>query len=765
MSASAERFPDLSDPRLFAHSIEGVAESEWEPLARHLGEVAGLAGAMGAAFGWGGVAELAGRWHDLGKASAEFQHYLRASRVAGERHRGPDHSSAGARALRDALPFPLGGLLAAAIAGHHAGLADGADLRRRLDAALPGAARPPSLAELKLPAKYRWLSAPRGFSHSFLTRMIFSCLADADFLATEAFYAHARGEEVERGGGATLEALRARLEAHLAGLHSPAAPEVNALRARVLAEARRRSALPPGLFTLTVPTGGGKTLASLAFALDHACRHGVRRVVYVIPFTSIVEQTADVFRAALGTSADVLEHHSGFDWEHGLPAADPGADPGARDALAKLRRAAENWDVPIVVTTAVQFYESLFAHRTARCRKLHNLAGSVIVLDEAQTLPLPVLRPCLAALRELAANYRASVVLCTATQPALRVQDGFEGGLDIGAERELAPDPPALYRALRRVRVEVRPGKVADAELAARFAGQPQMLAIVGSRAHAQALFAAIREQPGAAHLSTLMCARHRREVLAMARARLAAGEPVRIVSTSLIEAGVDISFPEVWRAVSGLDSIAQAAGRCNRNGLLAEGRVVVFEPAEARVPHALEQFWQATREVLRHHAGDLLAPEAITAYFQALYAQRETGNPTALDATPVEDQPGVLPALARHAKSGDFPFRTIGEAFRLIDQEMPPVLVPYGDEAKGLLAALTAAERPTGRLMRALQPYVVTIPHGLRDRWLAQGVLRAAHPAAGEALLRLEDLALYDEATGLRIDTPEWRGAENNAW
>ncbi len=774
MRASVESPPDSAAPQFFAHSLANLPESEWEPLASHLGDVADLAGAMATAFGWTRLAEAVGRRHDLGKATLGFQDYLRAASVGGERHRGPDHSTAGARAARAACPGPLGGLMAAAIAGHHAGLANGDELRRRLDPARSvesagswGRTLPPwpAPAELLPGAGYHPLPEPRGFSRAFLTRMIFSCLVDADFLATEAFYARARGERVERGGGTSLETLRARLDSHLAGLHGKAAPEVNALRARVLAGVRSRSALPPGLFTLTVPTGGGKTLASLAFALDHARRHGLRRVIYVIPFTSIVEQTASVFRDALDTRTDVLEHHSGFDWERGLPADDPRADPGARDALAKLRRAAENWDAPIVVTTAVQFYESLFAHRPSRCRKLHNLAGSVIVLDEAQTLPLPVLRPCLAALRELAANYRARVGLCTATLPALRVQDGFAAGLEIDDTRELAPDPPALYRALRRVRVEVRPGKVTDAELAARFAEQPQMLAIVGNRAHAQALFAAIRTQPGAVHLSTLMCGRHRRKALAEARARLEGGRPVRIVSTSLIEAGVDISFPEVWRAVGGLDSIAQAAGRCNRNGLLAEGRVVVFEPAEAKVPHALEQFWQATRVVLRHHAGDLLAPEAITAYFQTLYGQRETGNPAALDATLIEDQPGVLPALARHAKDDAFPFRDIGETFRLIDQEMPPVLVPYDEEAERLLAALAAAERPTGRLIRALQPYVVTIPRGLHDRWLAQGVLRAAHPAAGEALLRLEDRALYDEAVGLRIDAPEWRGAENNAW
>lgn len=770
MKASLERPSNSVSTKFYAHSLEGAPEAKWEPLADHLAEVARRAGAMAEAFGWARVAEAAGGRHDLGKATAAFQAYLRTSSPAGERHRGPDHSTAGARAAQLALPGQLGDLLAAIIAGHHAGLGDGGELTRRLDPAHHiepvGAWGEETLSAWPLPVDlappfwFRPQHDLRGFSLAFLTRMLLSCLADADFLATEAFYARAKGEAVERDGYAPLEILHARLEQHLAGLRTEAALEVNALRARVLAEARRRAALAPGLFTLTVPTGGGKTLASLAFALEHARRHGLRRVVYIIPFTSIVEQTAAVFRDALGTTTDVLEHHSGFDWERG-----PAGDDEGRSGLAKLRKAAENWEAPVVVTTAVQFYESLFAHRTSRCRKLHNLARSVIVLDEAQTLPLPVLRPCLAALRELAANYRVSVVLCTATQPALRVMDGFSGGLEIGDERELAPDPPALYRALRRVRVEVRPSPLPDAELAARFAGQGQMLAIVNSRAHARALFEVIHGLPGATHLSTLMCGRHRRAVLAGLCMRLAVGAPARVVSTSLIEAGVDISFPEVWRAACGLDSIAQAAGRCNRHGLLAEGRVVVFEPAEAKPPHVLEQFWQAARPVLRRHANDPLQPEAITAYFQTLYRQRETPGHSALDAIVIEDQPGVLPALARHARHGDFPFRSIGEAFRLITEDMPPVIVPYDEDARGILAALAAAERPVARLVRALQPYVVTIPRHLRDRWLAQGVLRRAHPAAGEALLRLEDTSLYDEATGLRIDDPDMRAAESNVW
>jgi len=341
---------------------------------------------------------------------------------------------------------------------------------------------------------------------------------------------------------------------------------LNALRSEIRAHAVAKASLSPGPFTLTVPTGGGKTLTSLSFALEHAVRHGLRHVVYVIPYTSIIEQTAAVFRQALNTQEGVLEHHASFDWEGAGRSMRESAS--GDEALARLRRAAENWDAPLVVTTAVQFFESLFAARTSRCRKLHNLARSVIVLDEAQSLPLRLLNPCLAALDELGRSYGTSVVLCTATQPAVRrVKDGFAAGLDLPAERELAPDPPAFYARLRRQRIERAPGPIEDEAIAARFAERQQMLCIVNSRRHAWELFRLIGGQEGAVHLSTYMCPRHRSLLLEMIKARLRDGAPVRLVATSLVEAGVDFSFPEVWRAEAGLDSVAQAAGRCNREG------------------------------------------------------------------------------------------------------------------------------------------------------------------------------------------------------
>jgi len=388
----------------------------------------------------------------------------------------------------------------------------------------------------------------------------------------------------------------------------------------------------------------------------------------------------------------------------------------------------------------------------------------VIVLDEAQTLPIPLLRPCMAALQELTANYNASVVLCTATQPALRRQDGFNRGFDLDDSRELAPDPKGLYARLKRVRVEHLADPVPDVVIAARFTEQLQMLCIVNSRAHARALFEVIREQPGAVHLTTLMCPRHRRIELAKMRERLKRKEPVRLVSTSLIEAGVDIDFPEVWRAAAGLDSIAQAAGRCNREGGAVLGRAVVFEPAEAKPPAALKVFWQAARPVLDHH-DDPLTLDAISDYFRELYWQK---GETAFDMACVDGRPGILSAIAERAPDASFTFSSIAAAFRMIDDIMEPVVVPWradinDDDAEQVLHRIAAMDRPLARDLRRLQQYTVPIPPKARQAWLAAGVLRPVHPALGDALLCFSDLAHYDRSTGVRLDEPTLRSAELN--
>lgn len=762
---------------MFAHSLEGALEEFWEPLAHHLVAVGDTAARFAAPFGWAGLAEAAGKLHDIGKCSTAYQAYIRAQRMDGRR--GPDHSTAGAREAARLYPA-YAKLLSFVIAGHHAGLADGAGLERRMTLQYPiepyvgweqQTGDLPPASSLAPSLKGGGISRHAGFSQAFLTRMLFSCLVDADFLETEKFYARATGKSLERGEFTPIAELRSRLRRHMALVTSRSvASEMNLLRSRVLEHAVSKAETPPGFFTLTVPTGGGKTLASLSFALEHAMQHGLQRLVYVIPFTSIIEQTASVFREALGDTDDILEHHSSFDWE---PPDGNDSEGEGCNGLKKLQRAAENWDAPVVVTTAVQFFESLYAKRTSRCRKLHNLSRAVVVLDEAQTLPLPLLAPCLAALDELRRNYGASIVLCTATQPALRMHDRSLPEnlcLDIPLERELAPDPPSLYRALKRVQVEVRPGETDDAEIVARFEAQQQMLCIVNSRGHARTLFDAMRGLPGAAHLTTLMCPLHRRAVLEGVRAQLRAGAPVRLVATSLIEAGVDVDFPEVWRAAAGIDQIAQAAGRCNREGLINCGRVVVFEPSRAhKPPHALKAFWQAARLILPKHA-DPLSLEAVTAYFRELYWQKDAHRrEDALDAAQLDGEAfPILRSIRERAANWSFDFEKIARAFRIIEQVMDPVIVPWrayaeDEEAERLLLEMATADRPRKSDLRRLQLYTVSVPPKARLNWLTAGVLSPVHPALGDALLKFHDLAHYNEATGIDLQSPDYRAAELN--
>lgn len=759
----------------FAHSVNGQPESVWEPLPTHSAAVGAGAAGFAAPFGASTLALAMGLLHDIGKWSEAYQFYIRQSREDNEGRRGPDHSTAGAKEAL-ALFGKFGKLMAFGTAGHHAGLSDGVDLVERLKKDVPCyAGWREALADLPDPATLT-ASMPRylpnaiapSFTFAFLARMLFSCLVDADFLETERFYAEARGEDAPPRGGTLNAAHHERVRAFMASHRRDDTP-VNKLRSQILDHAVAKAALAPGLFTLTVPTGGGKTLTSLSFALEHARAHGLRRVVYVIPFTSIIEQTAEAFRKALGDERDaVLEHHSSFDPDKLEPATGNDREHEGTDGLAKLRRDAENWDSPIVVTTAVQFFESLFAARTSKARKLHNLAGSVIVIDEAQSIPVHLLRPCLAAIDELARNYGASVVLCTATQPALRVQDGAlkkkDGtleGLDIPDDRELAPDPRGLYKQLKRVTVDWRRDAVADAEIAARFAAQPQMLCIVNSRAHARDLFAAIRDQEGAVHLTTLMCARHRRVVLARVRENLKAGRPVRLVATSLIEAGVDVDFPEVWRAAAGLQNIAQAAGRCNREGARDTGVTVVFEPADHKTPPAIESFYAPAREVLRR-AEDVLGLDAIRDYYAALYWRQ---GHAALDRAMSGGEPlAILPAIAERADTFDFPFRTIADAFRLIDDVMDPVIVPWDEEARDAIDRLAKAPVPPAGVQRLLQQYVVPVPSRVRAAMLALGAVRTIRPDEyGDRFVVLDNIDLYDDALGLKLDDPTWRSAERN--
>ncbi|WLQ16772.1 CRISPR-associated endonuclease Cas3'' [Hahella aquimaris] len=724
-------------------------------LSEHLSEVGRLAKKFASVFGCDveNLAEVSGLLHDLGKYTDEFQR-----RLTGDSLR-VDHATAGAKLVVERYQS-LGYLLAYAIAGHHAGLANGVNgvNRTSLEDRLKSETYRLSEAwrselnipkQLSLPSRFHARHDRNFFQMAFLTRMLFSCLVDADFLDTEAFYLQAEGGESPRGEYPSLADLKPALDSFLRGLNDKGKP-VNWRRREILQTVRRNAELDPGLFSLTAPTGGGKTLASLAFALDHALMHKLERVIYVIPFTSIVEQNAAVFRQAFGERGEyaVLEHHSAF-------IEDRSKDPEARE---KLKLAMENWEAPIIVTTAVQFFESLFADRPSRCRKLHNIANSVVILDEAQTLPLKLLKPCVAALDELALNYRTSIVLCTATQPALHerdnVEDSFVGGFR--NVRELAPNPEQLYREFKRVSVR-HIGVLDDETLTDILLERAQVLCIVNNRRHAKAVFESIRSEPGARHLSTLMCAKHRSQMLAQIREDLKQGRPCRLVSTSLIEAGVDIDFPTVLRAEAGLDSIAQAAGRCNREGMLPadECEVLVFNPANEdwAPPVELEQFASVSRGVMRHHP-DPLSLAAIEEYFQHLYWRKEKE----LDAYD-------LLGLIASARITGLPFETLSSKFRLIESRQMPVIIPFDDIARKALGALDYAEGCVG-ISRCLQPYIVQIPQTAYQALFDAGaIVVKAEERFEQQFVYLANMDLYDEECGLSWDNPTFIRAEKLVW
>ncbi|RZU38237.1 CRISPR-associated Cas3 family helicase [Fluviicoccus keumensis] len=731
----------------FAHSTTNPDKSDWQLLSDHLSAVGELASQFAKEFGCEPYGKVAGLLHDLGKYTQGFQ-----QRINGEGGK-VDHATAGAQ-VAVKLWGPSAYLIAYAIAGHHAGLANGffcdnqsiSDLKARL--ARTGLEPDPqwqqevTLPEVLPNPPIRVEKKQLGFQSAFLIRMLFSCLVDADYLDTEAFYLQLEGKASGRGNHPTLALLHQRLQAHLQTM--PLQGAINEQRRHILSQAGEKAAEAPGLFSLTVPTGGGKTLTSLSFALQHALRHGMERVIYVIPYTSIVEQNAAVFRQVLGDEA-VLEHHSAFHDDGGKP-----------ESRAKLRQAMENWDAPLIVTTAVQFFESLFANRPSKCRKLHRIANSVVILDEAQTLPLKFLRPCMAAIDELARNYRSSLVLCTATQPALSEGD-FENGF--ANVREIAPDPEQLYEVLGRVTVKEK-GGMSNAEVIDVLCNRPQVLCIVNNRLQARELFDGMAGEPGAYHLTTLMCAKHRSQKLGEIRTMLKAGKPCRLVSTSLIEAGVDVDFPFVLRAEAGLDSIAQAAGRCNREGKRRkeDSEVWIFQ-SEVAPPQEMRDFVSATREVLRHERfrQDPLSLAAIREYFGLVYWRRESGRDSRLGKNMLDE--------INNGRLQNQPFEKIASEFRLIDSPLETVIIPFDEAARKAIHALNYADK-VGGIARELQLYTVQIPPKVLDALEKVGAVQSVRKEVwGDQFRVLMNEGLYSEHVGLSWDNPVFVESSRLVW
>ncbi len=680
---------------LYARGKDG----SWQLLSDHLENVAKLAAGFAKDFKASEWGRAAGLLHDRGKASREFQERLKGS------NKSVDHSTAGAQ-FADAAWKGVGRLIATCIAGHHGGLKDGvsgssSSLAERLRKTIPSITSESDLpvpsAPGTLPIKMEPGQRSRlAFQMSFFTRMIFSCLTDADFLDTESFMDQEKSSA--RRGYPELSQLQETFSERIDLIRKKSNPApIDLQRNRILESCLSKARQPPGLFSLTVPTGGGKTLSSLAFALKHALTHGLKRIIYVIPFTSIIEQNADVFRQFVGHDS-VLEHHSAFD-----TAKLAGEDPENSEILRRFELASENWDAPLIVTTSVQFFESLFSSKTSKCRKLHNIAKSVVILDEAQMLPVEYLRPCLEALRELASNYGTSIVLCTATQPALDRTDEFVDGLE--GVREIAPGPRQLYESFKRVRIAYA-GVLPLERLIDGLRAHPQVLCIVNTRKEARAVFEGLRSVEGTYHLSALMCPEHRSIRIAEIKDRLRRGLPCRVVSTRLIEAGVDSDFPVVYRTIAGIDSIAQAAGRCNREGRLPFGQVVLFQFETGMPSGPFRIPAEVAAETMRKHPDDPLCLDAVEDFFRDLYWR----------AGDRLDSEHILDDLQEGLKDCYFPFESVGRKFRIIKEEGETIIVPFDDKARKAIDRLRYAEFP-GKILRDLQRYTVQVyPRSLVD-------------------------------------------------
>ncbi|WP_411140941.1 CRISPR-associated endonuclease Cas3'' [Streptomyces sp. x-80] len=782
----------MSGDALIAHSVnrDGVRHS----LVDHLRGSAVLARRFGEVFGAGELAEYLAVVHDVGKGCGAWQEgLLRCAEAAGAPV-GVPHKGAGVQMAARFAGRPF----AAVVQGHHGGLPDQQKVRDVL-ACLSGqgieagdAREAIEAVGVLVPEIFRerrimppgWLldlggggQAGVGLGTDLLVRMVFSCLVDADFLDTAA---HFDGTAPRVAGDVDMGVLAARYAMrrgeYLAGQKalrrgSRRASEVDVVRERVFEEAVAAAAGERGMYVLHVPTGGAKTMAAGGFALRHAAVHGLRRVVFAVPFISITEQNAQVYRDLLDPEGDegepvVLEHHSGVRLDQDEEAEGKGRRQAGGGAGRWDRLAAENWDAPVVVTTTVQLFQSLFGRRPSQMRKVHRLAGSVIVLDEVQALPDRLLVPILSVLRGLVEHFGATVVLASATQPEFWTLPQMEGL----ARRVMVGDVKGLFGALSRVRYEWRLGaevtweSVAD-EIVAE--GGDRVLTVVNTTRDSARLHRLLterlsssgrgehREVPGEGagvpvlHLSTRMTAEHRREAIGAIRRHLKNGTAVHVVSTSLIEAGVDVDFPRVYRAWAPAESLQQAAGRCNRDGHLQEGAVVVFRPADGGVPK--DPIYRAALDATGEFFGPGVADPDDLGALSRYYAKRYASHGT--------DGRAMGQEIQRLRQALDFP--AVADAFQMIDDRYAQPVVVIRPEAspreRELIEAGIAALRsclPCGpEPLRRLQPHLATLP---RHEVSAAVRVGLAEPVVGDLVLWLGH---YDSVRGLDADDPEDRG------
>jgi CRISPR-associated endonuclease/helicase Cas3 len=720
---------------IYAHTPDG--SGRWQPLIEHLESVAALASEFCSGISASDIGYWIGLWHDVGKFSPAFQAYLHAcAERPNERHRGPDHKAAGTKLALNHL-----GLAALTVQGHHGGLHTRTEMKTWFaeKAKLPATEEALHRARLDIPnlepsrqiALPEWARQDK-LAAEFFIRILFSALVDADSLDTERHWR--LDKAMQRGNPIGLGELWSRFEQNQeeftrAG-HTPRASQtVRSVRNAVYQDCLRAADLPPGLFRLNVPTGGGKTRSAMAFALRQALKNDQRRIIMAVPFITITEQTAETYRQIFEDPGDetpvVLEHHSS------VRQTDQNDDDFHSGAIWQ-RLAAENWDAPIVVTTTVQLFESLFSNMRGLSRKVHRLANSVLILDEAQALPISLLDPILDGLRELCEHYGTTVVLSTATQPTFEAIPVFASL----PARDIVPNANQYFARLKRVTYEWHVGDSQDWEsIAQLLSAKPQALAILNTKRDALALLDAL-DDDSALHLSTLLCGAHRRQVIATVKNRLSAGAPCRLISTQVIEAGVDIDFPVVLRALGPLDAIIQSAGRCNREGRYDYGRVVVFRPSDGGLPPGDYTVATGITEVLLN-AGLLNPDDPATAreYFRRLFASVPTD---AHDIQPIRNE---------------LNYPVVAERFRMIPSSENIIITGYGTErqrrqVRQYVEELRAGAPNSRFLLRQLQPYMVSLSSFHAERYRQRSLITQILPGIGEWHGR------YDAVRGILAET-----------
>lgn len=747
---------------------------EEQSLIEHSKNVSLLAGRFARSFGNEDWAQFAGMFHDLGKAFSNWQKYIR-----GLNSTSINHSEVGAQYAFSRMNSkdPCAKVIPYLIAGHHAGLPDydigrGNELKKILKGysheSLLGLSQLQEIFSTAFPT-----SIPFGkndlqkdktqkildYFHLWI-RMLYSCLVDADFLDTENFMTPEQTEL--RGTVISLFELKRKFDSYMEEMARKSLPsKINNIRSSILKACREKAILEPGFYSLNVPTGGGKTLSSMAFALEHALCHNKKKIIMAIPYTSIIEQTAKIYK--YGTDNDeeikemiqsgkclfgeenVLEHHCNFNFEQ----------DEKYEIMKKQKLAVENWDAPIIVTTNVQLFESLFNAHSSSCRKLHNIVDSVIILDEVQMLPPEYLKSILSVLQGLVKCFGVTVVLCTATQPALEGQIGSDRYMFEGLPKDcvvpIIENSQELAEQLKRVEINADfvKNKILDWEiLAGKLCEYEQVLCIVQTRKDCRELHSIMPE--GTIHLSALMCAEERSDVISDIKEKLRNGEAVRVISTQLVECGVDIDFPVVFRAMAGMDSVAQSAGRCNREGKLEAGTVYLFEPPTKNPPGLLRKGAEVTRDLLEVYDYELkLTPDLYKQYFTSYYRK--------IDGFDKDNM--FKETMLDGSRKGKFQFRTLSDKYHLIDDRLQGTLyVMYrsprtGKDSLALLQRLASGDVDK-KLFRQLGRYSVNLPMKEIQELCKAG--RVLQPIEGVFMQSLDDDTLYQAGLGLVADSAQ---------